>query len=50
MLLDIYTKKERGDMEMRVFLTVGIIASLISAASAITGSATFYTKYVRKYL
>ncbi|KAL4654518.1 hypothetical protein ACB092_01G385400 [Castanea dentata] len=33
-------------MEMRIFLTVGIIASLISAASAIRGSATFYTKYV----
>uniref|UniRef100_A0A2N9HAG8 RlpA-like protein double-psi beta-barrel domain-containing protein n=1 Tax=Fagus sylvatica TaxID=28930 RepID=A0A2N9HAG8_FAGSY len=32
---------------MRAFLLVGIIASLISAASAIGGTATFYSKYVR---
>ena len=47
----VHTKKERGGMEiMRAFLLVGIIASLISAASAIGGTATFYSKYVRKCL
>ena len=45
-----HTKKERGDMKIRVFLMVGIIAILISTATAIPGIATFYTQYVRKYL
>ena len=44
-----HTKKER-DMKIRVFLMVGIIAILISTATAIPGIATFYTQYVRKYL
>ena len=49
--LFVHTKKERGGMEiMRAFLLVGIIASLISAASVIGGTATFYSKYVRKCL
>jgi hypothetical protein len=36
-------------MEIRMFILVGIIASFVSAASAIPGIATFYTNYVRKY-